>query len=94
MTSPLLNLNDAPEDPIERIMWLTGVKEQATAELDAAFGAAYFAARLEHRLDTAIKAGPFARKRVLAYTRKENQKRGRTIRWGDGADPTSTAYSG
>lgn len=90
----LLNLDDMPTDPIERIMWLTGVKEQSAAELDAQFAEAYFEARLQHRLDTAIAAGPYARKRVLAYTRHENQKRGRSIRWGDGADPTSTAYSG
>lgn len=90
----LLNLSDAPADPIERILWLSGVKEQAAKELDEAFASAYFDARLQRRLDIAISAGPHARKRVLAYTRQENQKRGRTVRWGDGADPTSTAYSG
>lgn len=88
----LLNMEDAPEDPIERIMWLSGVKQQANAELDDALGAAYFSARLQRRLDTAVAAGPYARKRVLALTRRENEKRGRTVRWGDGADPTSTAY--
>jgi len=90
----LLNLADAPTDPIERLMWLSGVKEQAAKELDDAFAIAYFEARLQRRLDSAIAAGPYARKRVLRYTRQENQKRGRTVRWQDGADPTSTAYSG
>lgn len=90
----LLNLDSAPSDPIERIMWLSGVKEQAAAELAEAFADAYFTARLQRRLEAAVKAGPYARKRVLALTRRENQRRGRTIRWGDGADPTSTAYSG
>lgn len=90
----LLNLTDAPDDPIARLMWLTGVKEQVANELDREFEDAYFNARLQGRLEGAIKAGPYARKRVLHYTRRANQKRGRTVRWGDGADPTSTAYSG
>lgn len=88
----LLRLDQAPTDPVERIMWLTGVLTQARRELDAALAAAYFEARLQHRLDNAISAGPYARKRVLALTRRENELRGRTVRWGDRADPTSTAY--
>lgn len=90
----LLNLEPAPTEPIERIMWLSGVKEQVAAELDAAFAEAYFEARLQRRLDTAVKAGPYPRLRVLALTRHENERRGRTVRWNDGADPTSTAYAG
>lgn len=90
----ILNLDAAPSDPIERVMWLSGVKEQALAELDLAFGAAYFDARIQQRLDTAVHAGPHSKKRVLAYTRAENERRGRSVRWGDGADPTSTAYDG
>jgi hypothetical protein len=90
----ILNLADAPKDPVERVVWLSGVNEQVRKELDAAFAEAYFEARLQSRLDAAIAAGPYARKRALAYTRHENQRRGRTIRWGDGADPTSTAYRG
>jgi hypothetical protein len=92
MSEPILNLSAAPEDPVERVMWLSGVAEAAHAELDEAFADAYFEARLEGRLETAIKAGPYAKKRVLAYTRAENERRGRTVRWGDGADATSTAY--
>lgn len=88
----LLDLSEAPKDPIERVMWLSGVKEQATKELNAAFAEAYFEARLQHRLDTAVAAGPYARKRVLAFTRGENQRRGRVVRWGDKADPTSSSY--
>jgi ribosomal protein L15E len=90
----LLRLDDAPSDPIERVIWLSGVKEQVNKELDAAFEDAYFEARMQQRLDAAITAGPHAKKRVLAYTRRANEKRGRTVRWGDGADPTSTAYEG
>jgi hypothetical protein len=88
----ILNLSDAPDDPIERVMWLSGVKEKAAAELEAAFSAAYFKARIERRLPAAIEAGPYAKKRVLAMTRAENNRRGRPIRWNDGMDITSTAY--
>jgi hypothetical protein len=88
----LLNLTEAPEDPIARIMWLSGVMEKVTAELDEAFSTAYFDARLQGNLEAAVHAGPYARKRVLALTRRANNKRGRTVRWGDGADPTSTVY--
>lgn len=90
----LLNLAEAPLDPIERLLWLSGVKEQAHCELEQALSEAYYNARLQQRLDAAITAGPYARKRVLRLTRQENQRRGRTVRWGDGADPTSTAYKG
>jgi len=75
-------------------MWLSGVHEQAERELAAAYSAAYFEARLQRRLDSAVEVGPHSRKRVLAFTRAENQRRGRSVRWGDGADSTSTAYDG
>jgi hypothetical protein len=88
----ILNLDDAPLTPVERVMWLSGVAEAVRTELDAAFAAAYYDARLQGLLDSAVEAGPHARKRVLAYTRSENNRRGRTVHWGDGADPTSTSY--
>jgi hypothetical protein len=90
----ILNLADAPSDPIERLLWLSGVREAVSDELDHEFSVSYYEARLQGRLATAIAAGPYARKRVLAFTRAENQRRGRTVRWGDRADPTSTAYRG
>lgn len=89
----ILNLADAPRDPLERVMWLSGVNEAVRHELVEAFGGAYFEARLHGQLEAAITAGPHGRKRVLAFTRAENERRGRTVRWGDGADPTSTAYA-
>jgi len=88
----ILNLNEAPSDPIERLLWLSGVKEAVTSELETEFAKTYYNARLQGRLQSAILAGPYAKKRVLAFTRQENQKRGRTVRWGDRMDPTSTAY--
>jgi hypothetical protein len=90
----LLNLSNAPTDPVERIIWLDGVNEQVRAELEEEYAAAYFAARLQRRLDTAIKVGRASRKRALAWTRRQNERTGRSVRWNDGADPTSTAYTG
>lgn len=88
----LLNLDDMPTDPIERVLWLSGVNEQVRRELDHAFEEAYFEARLQRRLEAAVTAGPYAMKRALAFTRHANERRGRPIRWGDGLDATSTSY--
>jgi hypothetical protein len=90
----ILNLQDAPESPIERLMWLSGVMEEVKEELDAEFRRAYYEARLQKQLEPALALGLHSRKRILAYTRAENEKRGRTVRWQDGVDPTSTAYTG
>lgn len=94
MSNSLLNLEAAPKDPLERIMWLSGVQARVTSELETAFSEAYFNARIQRRLDAAISAGPHSRKRVLALTRKANTRKGRMVKWGDGADPSSTAYQG
>lgn len=80
----LLNLTEAPTDPIERLLWLSGVQKQVTLELDAEFEEAYFNARFTGRLQAALDLGLHARKRVIAYTRKGNERRARMIRWGDG----------
>jgi hypothetical protein len=90
----ILNLQEAPESPIERLMWLSGVMEEVKEELDAEFRRAYYEARLQKQLEPALALGLHSRKRILAYTRAENEKRGRTVRWQDGVDPTSTAYTG
>jgi 3-methyladenine DNA glycosylase Mpg len=88
----LLNLDEAPKDPIERLMYLSGVKEQVNRELEDELAEAYFQARLQRRFEAALAAGPYKLKRALALTRHENQKRGRSIRWNDGLDSTSSAY--
>lgn len=90
----ILNLDDAPREPIERLMWLSGVMEQVTTELNTEFGRAYYEARLQKQFPQALALGLHSRKRALAFTRGENERRGRTVRWQDGYDPTSTAYSG
>lgn len=84
MPTPLLNLDQAPSDPLARLLWLSGVAEEAKTELEAEFQRTYFTARLERRLDAALGLGLHRPKRVLAWTRAENEKRGRAIRWGDG----------
>ena len=81
----ILNLDQAPADPIERLIWLGGVHEQAQTELNAALQTAYFEARLSGRLDAALALRLHSPKRILAFTRAENEARGRTVkRWGDG----------
>lgn len=90
----ILNLTDAPHDPIERLLWLSGVREAAEAELDAAYQRAYYEARLSGRLTMALTLGLHSKKRALKYTRQENNSNQRLVRWNDGADPSSTAYTG
>jgi len=83
MSIPILNLDDAPTDALQRLVWLNGVLEQVYRELDPAWQTAYFDARFTGRLDQAEQLGFHSHKRIMAYTRAENEKRGRQIRWGD-----------
>lgn len=84
MNQPILNLSPAPEDPIERLLWLSGVNAAVRRELDAEFQRTYFEARFSQRLEPALHLGLHPVKKVLAWTRAENESRGRAIRWGDG----------
>lgn len=79
----ILNLEQAPDDPIQRLAWLGGVMDAVRNELDAEFQEAYFWARWTGRLDEALHLNLHSRKRILAWTRAENEARGRMIRWGD-----------
>jgi hypothetical protein len=90
----ILNLNDAPSDPLERLLWLSGVKEAAARELEDAYAKAYAEARMERRFDAALSLHLHGKKRALAFTRRWNSSQSRMIRWGDGIDPTSTAFDG
>lgn len=78
-----LDLSDAPLDPIKRIMWLGGMNEAIKRELDAAFAEAYYMARLRKQLDAAHAVGLHSHKAIMAFTRRENERRGRMVRWGD-----------
>lgn len=82
-TRAILDLSEAPADPIERLMWLGGVLEQVNKELDPQWQDAYFHARLESRLDAALDLDLHSPKRIMAWTRAGNEARGRMVRWGD-----------
>lgn len=84
MPKPILDLSEAPEDNLERLLWLSGVAEEAKRELEAEFQRVYFETRLERRIDAAIGFGLHPVKRIIAWTRAENEARGRMVRWGDG----------
>lgn len=89
----LLDLRNAPTDAIERIIYLDSVLGVVHDELEDAYAAAYFEARIQRRFPDALRVGKMSKKRALALTRKRNEQTGRSVRWGDGADPSSTAYS-
>jgi hypothetical protein len=93
-TVHLLDLSTAPTDPVERIFWLDGVLAKVEAELTEQYGEAYFQARLEGRFEAALRVGRTSRTRALKMTRQVNEASGRSVRWADGMDPTSTAYEG
>lgn len=90
----ILNLDGIPDDPIEALLWLSGVLEAVHSELDEAYQRAYFDARLTGRFDTALSLGLHGKYAALRMTRRENVTRSRMVRWGDGLDPSSTAYTG
>jgi hypothetical protein len=79
----ILDLSDAPFDAVERLLWLGGVADQVAAEMEPYWQDAYFDARLQGQLDQAETLGLHSHKRVMAYTRAANERRGRLIRWGD-----------
>lgn len=80
----LVDFTEAPDDALERLLWLSGVKEQVDKELEAMYAKAYYEARLTGRFATALALGIHSHKRVLAFTRHENERRGRGLKWGDG----------
>lgn len=79
----ILNLDSAPDEPLERLAWLGGVREQVAAEMEHEWRRAYFTLRLEGRLDQAASLLLHSHKKIMAFTRAENEARGRLIRWGD-----------
>lgn len=90
----LLDLSTAPEDPLERLIWMSGVREKVEAELEAACAHAAFEVRLRDGLEALLATGLFSRTRILRWCRAENRRRGNTVRWGDGLDPKSSAFRG
>lgn len=84
MSEPILNLAAAPDDNIERLLWLSGVARRVRTELDAEFQRVYFETRVEQRIDAAIELHLHSEKKIIAWTRHENEARGRIVKWGDG----------
>lgn len=78
----LLDFSTAPDNPVERIVWLDELYTDMHTALYAQLQSAYFEARLRGQLAVAIEVAPHGKKKVLAMTRAENEKRGRCIRWG------------
>jgi hypothetical protein len=79
-----LDLTSAPADPIERLVWLSGIDQALRKEVNSAWQDAYFEARIKGCFATALDLELHPRKRALAWTRHENEARGRAItRWGD-----------
>ena len=85
-TQPSLRIDfsDAPHDPVERLLWLSGAKEAFDAQVTSLWQTTYFEARLSGRFSAALDLNLHSRKRALAFTRAENERRGRPMRWGDG----------
>lgn len=79
----LLNLDDAPRDHLERLLWLSGVERRVRTELEAEYQRVYFETRVEGRLPAALALKLHSSKKALAWTRAENEARGRLVRWGD-----------
>ena len=79
----ILDFADAPDDPVKRVFWLAELERIVAEEIAEQYQRAYFTARLQGTLDAAIDFGPHARRRVIEMTRRENERRGRTVRWGD-----------
>lgn len=79
-----VNFSKAPKDPIERLIWLSAAREVLDGELETEWRKAYFEARLSGRVNAALELHLHSKKRVLAFTRAENERRGRPLRWGDG----------
>lgn len=78
----ILNLDALHEDPIKRLLWLSGVQDKVDEELTLAFQAAYFEARQQGRMNAALSLGLHSRKRAFAFTRAENERTGRQWHWG------------
>jgi len=78
-----IDFSAAPSDAIERLVWLSGCKERFDKEVEAMWRQAYYEARLTGRFDSALALGYHSNKRALAFTRSENERRGRLTHWGD-----------
>jgi hypothetical protein len=80
-----LDLSEMPEDPIPRLLWLSGLDQAVSKEINLAWQGAYFEARMQGCFREALNLGLHSHRRALAWTRHENEARNRILhRWQDG----------
>lgn len=79
-----IDFGEAPRDPVERLVWLSGARSAFDTQVHAEWQRAYYEARLSGRFDSALRLRLHSKKRALAFTRAENESRGRAMRWNDG----------
>jgi hypothetical protein len=81
----LIDFSSAPDTPIERLVWMGGLRQAVLAEIEAEFQRTYFEARLQGMMESALDLKLHPKKKAVAWTRHENEARGRVVaRWGDG----------
>lgn len=85
----ILDLQAAPTDPIERLVWLTGVEAKVATELEAERMRLAYEVRLERGFGALLDLGLYSKTRLLRWCRAENRRRGTSMRWGDGVDAKS-----
>jgi hypothetical protein len=76
----MTRLPEGPSDPLQRIAWL----RELELLIDQEYDSSYFQARMQQQIQHAIGLGIHSRKSIMHRTRRENERRGRVIRWGDG----------
>lgn len=80
-----IDLSSAPDSPVERLAWLSGLDQALRKEVNDAWQEAYYEARLQGMFDEALALHLHSKKRALAWTRHENEARGRAVaHWRDG----------
>lgn len=81
---------ELPDDPLERLLYLLEIEQAVERQLEAAYGRAYFDARLTGQIDAAMDLRRHSRKDILAMTRHLNHEAGLQVSWGDGLDRRSS----
>jgi len=79
-----IDFSEMPHDPIKKLVWLSGAKEAFDTQVNAQWQTAYYEARLTGRFQRALNLKLHSKKKALAFTRAENERRGRATHWGDG----------
>lgn len=74
-------LDQGPEDYVERVRWLSKIRAQILSAIEAEFQVTYFDARRNGQLEDVIAVAPHTVNQVYAFTRAENEARGRGVRW-------------